>query len=176
MKCKKFQKQIERYLEGEMESADKALLEKHISQCASCADFLREAQEEAYLYKEAFFGFRLREPLKESVLSRLRVISAPRRECAIAAGVKRWHIFSLSAAAAALFIFAFWASIWCVSAPEQLATQMPVMVNTAVTSSACIYETALVQVHWKVQIAPYHYYRGGESAGYAFPEGESSAD
>jgi len=175
MKCKKFQKQIERYLEGEMESADKALLEKHISQCASCADFLREAQEEAYLYKEAFFGFRLREPLKESVLSRLRVISAPRREYAIAAGVKRWHIFSLSAAAAALFILAFWVSIWGTSAPARPPAQEPVQVKKEEPSSGAVFETSLVRVHWKVQVAPYRYYRGGESAGEAFPEGESSA-
>jgi len=165
MKCKKFQKQIERYLEGEMESADRALLEKHISQCASCADFLREAQEEAYLYREAFSGFRLGDSLKESVLSRLRVISAPRREYSIAAGVKRWHIFSLSAAAAALFIFAFWASFFWLPVPARPPAQESVQVKKEEPSSGAVFETSLVKVHWKVQVAPYRYYGGGESAG-----------
>jgi predicted anti-sigma-YlaC factor YlaD len=165
MKCKKFQKEIERYLEGEMESADKALVEKHISECALCADFFREAREEVSLYKEALSGFRLSDSLKEGVLSRLRVISAPRREYAVTAEVKRWHIFSLSAAAAALFIFAFWASFFGLPVPARPSAQEPVQVKKEEPASGAVFETSLVRVHWKVQVAPYHYYRGGESAG-----------
>jgi predicted anti-sigma-YlaC factor YlaD len=165
MKCKKFQKEIERYLEGEMGSADKALLEKHLSQCASCTGILREAREEVYLYREALSRFRLGDSLRESVLPRLRVIPAPRIERAVAAEVKRWHIFSLSAAAVALFIFTFWASGFWLPAPAQPPAQEPVQAKKEEPSSGAVFETSLVRVYWKVPFAPYHYYRGGESAG-----------
>jgi len=163
MRCGKFKKGIERYIDGEMDSAEKALFEEHLRGCTSCADVLREAREEVSLYRQVLSGFRLKGSLRERVLSRLDSIPAPDKKGAAAGELKRRQIFALSATAAALFIFTFLSSIWCVSATEKPATQKPGTANTAVTGFARIYDTALVRVYWKVQIAPYRYYRAGSS-------------
>jgi anti-sigma factor RsiW len=165
MRCGKFKKGIERYIDGEMDSAEKALFEEHLRGCTSCADVLREAREEVSLYRQVLSGFRLKGSLRERVLSRLDSIPAPDKKGAAAGELKRRQIFALSATAAALFIFAFWASIFWLPVPARPPAQEPIQAKEEEPSSGAVFETSLVRVYWKVQFAPYHYYRGTESAG-----------
>lgn len=158
MKCKKFQKEIERYLDGGMESADKALFERHLAGCSICADLLKEARQEAALFKEALSGLRLRESLKGKVLYRLHYFPAPRREY-IAGELKRWQVFVLSASAVALFAFAFCASVWWTSESERWS-EKPLAGQRVSQQEA---RPALVNVCWKVQVEPYSYYLGAGS-------------
>ncbi|MFH1422986.1 MAG: anti-sigma factor [Planctomycetota bacterium] len=144
MKCKKIQKYIELYLDGELDTKEKTLFMEHISTCPDCAKLLKAAEKEITLYKKALSPFRMAESLKNTVVSRIRLLGIPRKDFVFAAEAKKWILFSLPAVAAAVLVIAIGISGLTLSPPVEEAVQG----KWSAIQPAAIYDPPMAKVYW----------------------------
>ncbi len=157
MRCSKVTRRIESYLGGTLNSREKAAFDKHFEGCESCRKELERCMAENKLYRRALEGQRLKDSVRNSVLSRLRHAYTSVRQRIEAQPKKTLWIAPV--AAVAQFLIAFWLSgvLFLGGAPEKMDIISPP-------------SGKIVTIHWAYGFGPHGYVYAGSGQALPGPE------